>query len=67
MLIPKAVREALGLGEGGHLVFRVGQRPVLARTADVYLVAVAETSGVDAVVSFGRAIDRVPDIRRVES
>jgi bifunctional DNA-binding transcriptional regulator/antitoxin component of YhaV-PrlF toxin-antitoxin module len=34
MLIPRAVREALGLGEGNHLVFRVeGQRAILARTA----------------------------------
>jgi antitoxin PrlF len=34
--IPKAVREALGLGEGDHLVFRVeGRRAVLARTADL--------------------------------
>jgi antitoxin PrlF len=34
--IPRAVREALGLGEGDHLVFRVeGQRAVLARTADL--------------------------------
>jgi antitoxin PrlF len=34
--IPKAVREALRLGEGDHLVFRVeGQRAVLARTADL--------------------------------
>ena len=34
--IPRAVREALGLGEGDHLVFRVeGKRAVLARTADL--------------------------------
>jgi antitoxin PrlF len=34
--IPRAVREALGLGEGDHLVFRVeGQRAVLARTPDL--------------------------------
>jgi antitoxin PrlF len=33
--IPRAVREALGLGEGDHVVFRVeGHRAVLARTAD---------------------------------
>ena len=34
--IPRAVREALGLGEGDHVVFRVeGRRAVLARTADL--------------------------------
>ena len=34
--IPRAVREALGIGEGDHLVFRVeGQRAILARTADL--------------------------------
>ena len=32
--IPRAVREALGLGEGDHVVFRVeGGRALLARTA----------------------------------
>jgi predicted nucleic acid-binding protein len=34
--------------------------------ADAYLVAIAETSGVDAVVSFDKAIERVPTVRRVE-
>jgi antitoxin PrlF len=34
--IPRAVREALGLDEGDHLIFRVeGHRAVLARTADL--------------------------------
>jgi AbrB family looped-hinge helix DNA binding protein len=34
--IPRAVREALGLGEGDHVVFRVeGRRAVLARTPDL--------------------------------
>ncbi len=34
--IPRAVREALGLNEGDHVVFRVeGHRAVLARTADL--------------------------------
>ena len=34
--IPRAVREALGLGEGDHVLFRVeGRRAVLARTADL--------------------------------
>jgi antitoxin PrlF len=34
--IPRAVREALGLDEGDHVVFRVeGRRAVLARTADL--------------------------------
>jgi predicted nucleic acid-binding protein len=34
--------------------------------ADAYLVAQAETSGVSAVVSFDKAIDRLPTVRRVE-
>jgi predicted nucleic acid-binding protein len=34
--------------------------------ADAYLVAQAETSGVDAIVSFDKAIERVPSIRRIE-
>ena len=34
--IPRAVREALGLGEGDHVVFRVeGHRAVLAHTPDL--------------------------------
>jgi antitoxin PrlF len=34
--IPQAVREALGLGEGDHVVFRVeGRRALLARTPDL--------------------------------
>jgi antitoxin PrlF len=34
--IPRAVREALGLGEGDHVVFRVeGGRALLARTPDL--------------------------------
>jgi predicted nucleic acid-binding protein len=34
--------------------------------ADAYLVAHAETSGVDAVVSLDKSIERVPTVRRVE-
>jgi predicted nucleic acid-binding protein len=34
--------------------------------ADAYLVAEAEISGVNAVASFDRAIERVPTVRRVE-
>jgi AbrB family looped-hinge helix DNA binding protein len=38
--IPSAVREALGIGEGDHLVFRVeGQRAILARTPDLLELA----------------------------
>ena len=33
--VPKAVRDALGIGEGDNVVFRVeGNRAVLARTLD---------------------------------
>jgi predicted nucleic acid-binding protein len=34
--------------------------------ADAYLVAEAEISGVNAVASFDKAIERVPIVRRVE-
>jgi predicted nucleic acid-binding protein len=34
--------------------------------ADAYLVASAETSGVGAVASFDRSIDRVSTVRRIE-
>jgi predicted nucleic acid-binding protein len=34
--------------------------------ADAYLVASAETSGVEAIASFDRSIDRVVSVRRVE-
>ena len=34
--------------------------------ADAYLVACAESTGVDAVASFDRSLDRVPSIDRVE-
>jgi predicted nucleic-acid-binding protein len=34
--------------------------------ADAYVVANAEASGVRAIVSFGRAIDRIPTVRRLE-
>jgi predicted nucleic-acid-binding protein len=34
--------------------------------AEAYLVASAETSGVGAVASFDRAINRVPTVRRIE-
>jgi AbrB family looped-hinge helix DNA binding protein len=39
--IPKAVRDALHLGEGDHVVFRVieGERAILARTPDLLELA----------------------------
>lgn len=38
--VPKAVRDALGLGEGDNVVFRVeGSRAVLARTPDFLSLA----------------------------
>ena len=54
----------------------VADEPVLLRAlevyevhrldfADAYLVAEAETSGVNAVASFDRSIERVPTMRRV--
>jgi predicted nucleic-acid-binding protein len=54
----------------------VADEPVLLRAlevyevhrldfADAYLVAEAETSGVNAVASFDRVIERVPTVRRV--
>ncbi|HEV2871238.1 MAG TPA: PIN domain-containing protein [Actinomycetota bacterium] len=55
----------------------VADEPVLLRAlevyevhrldfADAYLVAEAETSGVNAMASFDKAIERVPTVRRVE-
>ena len=54
----------------------VADEPVLLRAlevyevhrldfADAYLVAEAETSGVNAVASFDRSVERVPTVRRV--
>lgn len=54
----------------------VADEPVLLRAlevyevhrldfADAYVVAEAETSGVNAMASFDRAIERVPTVRRV--
>ena len=38
--VPKAVRDALGIKQGDHVVFRVeGNRAVLARTADFLSLA----------------------------
>lgn len=38
--VPKAVRDALGIKEGDHVVFRVeGDRAVLARTPDFLALA----------------------------
>jgi AbrB family looped-hinge helix DNA binding protein len=38
--VPKAVRDALGIGEGDNVVFRVeGSRAVLARTPDFLSLA----------------------------
>lgn len=38
--VPKAVRDALGIGEGDNIVFRVeGHRAVLARTPDFLSLA----------------------------
>ena len=38
--VPKAVRDALGIGEGDNVVFRVeGSRAVLARTSDFLSLA----------------------------
>jgi predicted nucleic-acid-binding protein len=55
----------------------VADEPVLLRALEVYevhrldfagayLVAEAETSGVNAVVSFDKSIERVPTVRRIE-
>jgi predicted nucleic acid-binding protein len=65
------------LSAGLVLVLAVPDAALLLRTlalyelhrldfADAYLVAQAETSGVNAVVSFDKAIERVPTVRRVE-
>ena len=47
LTVPKAVRDALGIGEGDNVVFRVeGNRAVLARTPD--FLALAGTFNVPA-------------------
>ena len=34
--------------------------------AEAYLVACAETTGIEAIASFDRSIDRVPTVERIE-
>ena len=61
--IPRAVREALGLGEGDHVVFRVeGRRAVLARTADLLDLAGAVEVPRPRVAELARAIIAFPAI-----
>ncbi len=56
--VPKAVRDALGLNEGDHVVFRVeGNRAIVARTPD--LLDLAGSISVPA----GRAGAKWADIR----
>jgi predicted nucleic acid-binding protein len=70
--VAELMRAALGLR-----AIRVVDEDLLLRTlelyehdrldlADAYLVAYAEVSGVGAVVSFDRALDRVTSVERVE-
>jgi antitoxin PrlF len=61
--VPKAVRDALGIGEGDNVVFRVeGSRAVLARTPDFLSLG----GGVGRVASFDRTIDRITTVERIE-
>jgi predicted nucleic acid-binding protein len=58
---------AIGVADGSLLLRALEVYEVYRLDfADAYLVAQAETSGVGAVVSFDKAIDRVPTVRRVE-
>lgn len=52
----------------GELLLRAVEMYEVERLdfADAYLVASAERSGVDAVASFDRSIDRVTTVRRIE-
>jgi predicted nucleic-acid-binding protein len=70
--IAPAMRGALGLAS-----IEVDDSALLTRTIDVYeqhrldfaeayLVALAEASGVEAIASFDRALDRVETVTRVE-
>jgi predicted nucleic-acid-binding protein len=70
--IAELVRAVIGLS-----AIVVADAPLLLRAleiyeidrldfAEAYLVASAEASGVGAVASFDRTIDRVPTVRRVE-
>ena len=68
LTVPKAVRDALGLAEGDHVVFRVeGKRAVLARTAD--FLSLAGTIAVPADrrnVAWGDVVRRTRAIRSTE-
>lgn len=55
VLDPQLLLRALELHETASLAF-----------ADAYLVASAEVSGVGAVASFDRALDRLSSVRRLE-
>jgi predicted nucleic acid-binding protein len=63
-----AARAARLLSRAGQLLLRALEVYEVHRLdfADVSLVAEAETSGVNAVASFDKTIERVPTVRRVE-
>jgi predicted nucleic acid-binding protein len=77
LLLPDLIVAELVRAIVAFPAIEVADEPVLLRAlevykvhrldfADAYLVAEAETSGVNAVASFDRAIERVPTVRRVE-
>ncbi len=70
--IARAVRSILAFGEvravDVELLLRAVEVYEVDRLdfAEAYLVATAERSGVSAIASFDRSIDRVPTVRRIE-
>lgn len=70
--IAGAVRSILAFGEihavDAELLLRAVEVYEVDRLdfAEAYLVATAERSGINAIASFDRSIDRVPTVRRIE-
>jgi predicted nucleic acid-binding protein len=70
--IARAVRSILAFGEihavDAELLLRAVEVYEVDRLdfAEAYLVATAERSGISAIASFDRSIDRVPTVRRIE-
>lgn len=70
--IARAVRSILAFGEihavDAELLLRAVEVYEVDRLdfAEAYLVATAERSGINAIASFDRSIDRVPTVRRIE-
>lgn len=62
--MPKAVRDALCIEEGDEVLFHVEVDRL--DFAGAYLVASAESTGVNKIASFDNSIDRVPTVERID-